>query len=90
MFDWLYRTFSKEHQRYVVFEVRLLARWVRGWKYASADEVLSTNRPYYARLVYSTLDILREVDPHVAKQIEEFNVELLKKIREDIPEYFEQ
>lgn len=89
MFEWLYRHFSKEHQRYVTFEVHNLKYWVYKWKYACNDEVLTKVRPCYARLVYATLNNLRKVDPNVARQIEEFNAELLKKIREDIPQHVE-
>lgn len=84
MFDWFYRHFSKEHREYVTYEVTLLKRWVFEWK------TQTSLRQYYAPLVYSTLDIVREVDPYVAKLIEERNAELLKKIREDIPaRYFQ-
>lgn len=84
MFDWFYRHFSKEHREYVTCEVNLLKRCVFEWKTQPGL------RQYYARLVYSTLDIIREVDPHVAKQIEERNAELLKKIREDCPAWYFQ
>ncbi len=84
MFDWFYRHFSKEHRECVTYEVNLLKRWIFEWRTQPGL------RQYYAPRVYSTLGIIRELDPHVAKQIEERNAELLKKIRADIPaRYFQ-